>query len=113
MALVGALSNPRVQGVVAEASVEMAAVRAGDRPVHAPVRKRSTRRRGEVRSVIVALLERHGPMQAREIHRAVERELHDDVPWSSIANCLARLSDGPDAELERIGPGCYRLNRGQ
>jgi hypothetical protein len=48
-------------------------------------------------------------MQARRIHRAVERVLGEEVPWSSIANCLARNCAGADARFTRTGLGMYRL----
>jgi len=64
---------------------------------------------GEVRSVIDRLLGATGePMHAREIHRAVERDLGEEVPWSSIANCLRRNAAGDHGRFEKVGLGMYR-----
>ncbi len=49
------------------------------------------------------------PMQAREIHVAVEGLLGEPVSWSSIKNCLASNVNGEGPRFEREGYGRYRL----
>lgn len=64
---------------------------------------------GRGSEIISRLLgEAEDSMRAREIHRSVERELGEEVSWSSIANCLRDNSRGPDARFERAGYGRYR-----
>jgi len=48
-------------------------------------------------------------MRAREIHRALERDLGEAVSWSSIASALRNNCSGPDATFECVGYGRYRL----
>ena len=48
-------------------------------------------------------------MRARQIHRAVEKELGQEISWSSIGNCLRRNSTGDGATFERVAEGLYQL----
>ena len=109
MDLPGQLSNPFVKASwerLASALARLRAENPAPRPSGTP---RSVRKQGQVREIIMRLLGEAGePMHAREIHRAVEREIGQEVSWSSIANCLARNSAGPATRFERVGYGRYR-----
>jgi len=110
MDLPGRLSNPILQRSWANLAVELDTLRSSKRSSKRSGRPERYRRRGEVRSVIERLLREAGePMRAREIHRAVERELGETVSWSSIANCLARNTGGVASRFERVGVGRYQL----
>jgi hypothetical protein len=87
----------------------MAEVRASGAPIRRAKREYQVRPRGQVRGVIVSLLKANGTMRAKEIHRAVERELGETVPWSSVANCLRENLEGDDALFRKVGHGRYQL----
>jgi len=110
MDLSGQLSNPSVKSSWERLASVLASMRAGDAPPRPSDTRRSVRKRGEVRESITRLLGGgEEPMRAREIHRAVERELGADVSWSSIANCLARNAHDTSSRFERVAVGRYRL----
>lgn len=109
MDLVGQCSNSRVQQFWATVAQLMAEVRASDAPIRRAGREYQTRPRGKVRGIIVELLKAGGTMRAKEIHRAVERELGEAVPWSSVANCLRENLNGDEPLFRKVGHGRYRL----
>jgi len=103
--------NPILRSSWANLAAELDALRSTNLPARPSGRPERFRRRGEVRGVIEQLLrDAERPMRAREIHRAVERELGEKVSWSSIANCLARNTAGAGARFERVDVGRYRLS---
>jgi hypothetical protein len=109
MDLPGRLSNSILQRSWVNLAGELDALRSAERSALPSGRPERFRRRGEVRGVIERLLgEADAPMRAREIHRAVERDLGEPVPWSSIANCLRRNSAGDHDRFEKVGLGVYR-----
>ena len=111
MDLPGQLSNHFVKSKWEDLQGRLMALRASDAPARPSGQPRRVRAQGHVRDVITRLLQGAGePMRAQEIHRAVERELGQTVPWSSIGNCLARNSSDADARarFERVGYGRYR-----
>jgi len=111
MDLPGRLSNPILHRSWANLAAELDALRSTNLPARSSERPKRFRRRGEVRGVIEQLLRNADrPMRPREIHRAVERELGENVSWSSIANCLARNTVGVAARFERVDVGRYRLS---
>ena len=109
MDLPGQLSNPSVKASWERLASALASLRASNAAPRRSGARRGTRRRGEVRGVIARLLrDAEEPLFAREIHRAVERELGEAVSWSSIANCLRRNSADEFGGFERVGMGLYR-----
>ena len=105
--LVGPLSNPAVKAAWEELAARLTEVRASGAPIRRAKLIRKVRPRGQVLKIICTLLERvNGPMRAKEIHRAVEAELGETVPWSSIANCLRKNIIGKDA---LVGKGRYQM----
>lgn len=109
MVLVGRCSNARIQRSWAGLAEVMADVRASGAPIRRAKREYQTRPRGKVRAIIVRLLKTNGTMRAKEIHRAVERELGEAVQWSSVANCLRENLNGNDPLFRKVGHGQYRL----
>lgn len=55
------------------------------------------------------LADRGVPMQARNIHGAVERHLQRSVSWSSVKNALASGVRGSSARFVRVAQGRYDL----
>jgi len=109
MDLPGQLSNPLVKTKWVDLQGRLIALRASGAAARPSGRLRSVRAQGQVRDIIDRLLQQAGePMRARELHSAVEEELGETVPWSSIGNCLARNSAGPATRFERVGYGRYR-----
>lgn len=110
MDLAGQLSNQEIQAAWEDLAAVLDRVRASEPAERPRPRPRQVRRHGEVRDVITQLLAgAESPLRAREIHRAVERELGEDVPWSSISNCLRRNSATPAARFRKVGHGLYEL----
>jgi HB1, ASXL, restriction endonuclease HTH domain len=60
-------------------------------------------------SIVRVLQERQEPMQARDIHAAVEAALGKAVSWSSVKNALTANASGPSARFVRVAKGRYRL----
>lgn len=109
MDLPGQLSNRDLQGSWARLAARLEGLRDWYPAPRSTGPARRVRRRGEVREIITGLLAVEVSMRARDIHRAVERELGEEVSWSSIANCLRDNCAGPQPRLERTGYGRYRL----
>jgi len=68
------------------------------------------RRHGWVLEAVIRVLELHQrPMQAREVHAAVEALLGEPVRWASVKACLAANVTGSSARFRRVGPGRYAM----
>ena len=110
--LAGQLSNPIVKTKWANLQGGLAELRTSSTPVRPSERPRAVRARGQVRDLIIHLLQKADqPIRARDIHRAVEQVLGEEVAWSSIAYCLARNDPGSEARIENIRLGLYRLRK--
>lgn len=66
-------------------------------------------RAGWVVKAIVRVLKDQEPMQAKEIHAAVEALLGKPVRWSSVKAALAANIAGPSPRFVRVAKGRYRL----
>jgi HB1, ASXL, restriction endonuclease HTH domain len=62
-----------------------------------------------VEAVERVLSDRGEPMQAKEVHVAVEAALGKAVSWSSVKNALASGVSGPSRRFDRVATGRYRL----
>lgn len=62
-----------------------------------------------VETIVRVLAERGEPMQAREIHAAVEALLKQSVCWSSVKASLAANISGSSPRFVRVAKGRYRL----
>jgi hypothetical protein len=58
---------------------------------------------------IVRVLEDHEPMQAKEVHAAVEALLGEPVRWASVKAALAGNIAGPSPRFVKVARGRYRL----
>ena len=67
-------------------------------------------RAGRITGAIVQVLaDRQEPMQAKEIHAAVERLLGEPVSWSSVKSALAANVAGPSPRFIRVARGRYAM----
>lgn len=72
--------------------------------------KRARPRSGVVKEAVIEVLASSaGPMQAIQIHAAVERLLGRPVSKDTVKSCLSDGAHGPEARFERLGRGRYRL----
>jgi hypothetical protein len=55
------------------------------------------------------LTDRQEPMQAKEVHAAVEALLGEPVRWSSVKAALAANVAGSSPRFVRVAKGRYRL----
>jgi hypothetical protein len=62
-----------------------------------------------VKAVVQVLAARQEPMQARDIHAAVEALLEEPVCWSSVKASLAANITGLSPRFMRVAPGRYIL----
>jgi hypothetical protein len=62
-----------------------------------------------VEAIVRVLAERGAPMQAKEVHAAVETLLGERVRWSSVKAALAANIAGPSSWFERVARGRYRM----
>jgi hypothetical protein len=63
-----------------------------------------------VLDAVTLVLERHvEPMRAREVHREVERELSEVVPFSSVNEALSSHAAGECSRFRRVRYGTYEL----
>lgn len=62
-----------------------------------------------VEAIVRVLADRQEPMQAKDIHAAVEALLGRQVAWSSIKNALASNITGQSPRFVRVAKGRYRL----
>jgi hypothetical protein len=68
------------------------------------------RRHDWVLAAVIEVLEEHGvPMQARDVHLAVEEILGMPVRWSSVKACLAANVAEASPRFVRLAPGRYEL----
>ena len=68
------------------------------------------RRYDWVQKAVIAVLERRGePMQARDVHAAVEALLCEPVRWGSVKACLAANVAGSSPRFVRVAPGRYAI----
>jgi hypothetical protein len=68
------------------------------------------RRQGAVLDAVTRVLERRAePMRVREVHREVEREFGDVVPFSSVNEALSSHALGEDSRFRRVRYGIYEL----
>jgi hypothetical protein len=69
---------------------------------------RRHRRYGWVQEAVIRVLEqRKAPMQAREVHAAVEALLGEPVRWGSVKACLAANVAGSSPRFVRVARGRY------
>ena len=117
MDLTGHHSNPS-RPLRALLDSSLAARSDADRAERAPNRQdvkrletsigRRHRRHDWVQEAIIRVLEqRKVPMQAREVHAAVEALLGEPVRWGSVKACLAADVAGSSPRFVRVGPGRY------
>ena len=108
--MLGAYLNPEVQDRLrrlAEQLDRLAASRAAARPSGRADRKLQA---GLVPQAIMRVLAgAAGPLKVAAIHEAVEDELEQPVPRSTIKNCLAQQAQAADKRLVRLGHGRYCL----
>lgn len=68
------------------------------------------RRHDWVQKAVIAVLECRGePMQARDVHTAVEALLSEPVRCGSVKACLAANVAGSSPRFVRVAPGRYAL----
>jgi HB1, ASXL, restriction endonuclease HTH domain len=63
-----------------------------------------------VEAIVRVLADQQKPMQAKEIHTAVEALLGRPVCWSSVKAALAANVSGPSPRFVRVAKGRYRLS---
>jgi hypothetical protein len=108
MGFVGTYSNAealdRVRRLLPK--LEKLAAEGGPKPSPAPIRKREL---APVLTTVGRVLhDAHGPMQASEIHACVEALRGEQVPWSSVKDCLASNAK-PGGRFVRVARGRYCL----
>jgi Recombinase/Recombinase zinc beta ribbon domain len=111
MDLIGVLSNHDLQGSLGRLTKKLTALRASGETRRQPVacRQRPRRAGWVLKAVVQALGDRAEPMQAKEIHAAVEALLGEPVRWGSVKNALASNVEGPSPRFVRLSRGRYRL----
>lgn len=62
-----------------------------------------------IEAIVQVLAERQEPMQAKEVHSAVEALLGGSVRWSSVKAALAANIAGPSPRFVRVARGRYQL----
>ena len=68
------------------------------------------RRQGAVLDAVTLVLERRAePMRVREVHREVEREFDEVVPFSSVNEALSSHAVGERSRFRRVRYGIYEL----
>jgi hypothetical protein len=109
MGLVGALSNPLVQGKLGQLSEKLGEVAAGGGP-RRPSSFERKRRAGVLTDAIGEVLgDAREAMRMYEIHVAAEALLGQPVPRSTVKNCLANNCRGVGGRFERVARGRYGL----
>ena len=65
---------------------------------------------GSVQAAVIGVLTEHPEgMRLCDLRRGVDEWFGYPIAKSSVLDCFARRSDGPDAIFERLGHGRYRL----
>jgi hypothetical protein len=110
MGLLGAYSNPEIQGRLRQLAEKLDRLAASD-AVQSPSTRHDRRLRGGLmpRAIKQVLTEAPGPMRARDIHAAVEDLLNRPIPSSTVKCWLAKSIQGEQPRLVRLGRGRYRL----
>jgi site-specific DNA recombinase len=111
VAVVGGLSNQKIQGALGRLSEKLARLRRGNsapRPA-VPQRLRARRPGWVLTAVVQVLADRGEPMRAKDIHTAVEASLGEPVSWSSIRSALASGASDSSRRLVRVARGRYVL----
>jgi len=62
-----------------------------------------------VEAIVRVLADQQEPMQAKEVHAAVEALLGEPVCWSSVKAALAANVAGPSPRFVKVARGRYRL----
>jgi len=62
-----------------------------------------------IEAIVRVLAERREPMQAKEVHAAVEALLWEPVRWSSVKAALAANIAGSSPRFVRVARGRYAL----
>lgn len=63
-------------------------------------------------AAVTMVLERAGqPMRAREIHRAAQELVGEQLHWSSVRGILSGYTIGSDKRFRRVARGSYVLIR--
>ena len=75
----------------------------------APVAARHPQIGWVVEAIERVLRDRAAPMQAKDVHAAVEAALGRPVSWSSVKNALVAGISGRSPRFVRIAKGRYRL----
>jgi hypothetical protein len=70
---------------------------------------RHTRTGRSIGAIVRVLADRQEPMQAKEVHAAVEALLGEPVSWSSVKAALAANVGGRSPRFVRVVRGRYRL----
>lgn len=117
MALAGLLSNPVGPLKTLLEGPHWIRQESAGSPRRRPVRSRCARqaigarhlRAGWIVEAIVRVLGDQEPMQAKEVHAAVEVLLGQPVSWSSVKAALAANVRGPSPRFVRVAKGRYRL----
>jgi hypothetical protein len=95
MGLLGAYSNPEIQGRLRQMSEKLDRL-AASKAAPCPSGRQDRRLRGGLvpKAIERVLRETLGPMRARDIHAEVEQLLDRSVPVSSVKNWLAKHTQG-------------------
>jgi hypothetical protein len=110
MGLLGAYSNPEIQGRLRQLSEKLDRLAASN-PARCPSSRQDRRLRGGLvpKAIEQILHEAIGPMRARDIHVEVEQLLGRPIPPSSVKNWLARQVRYKQPRVVRLDRGRYRL----
>jgi hypothetical protein len=108
--LVGLLSNPvgPLKTVLERELPDSARLRLPSEEA-APISSQHRRAGWIVDAIVRVLAEQGEPMQAKEVHAAVEKLLGERVRWSSVKAALAANIAGPSSRFVRIARGRYVL----
>ena len=110
MGLLGALSNPEIQGRLRQLSEKLDQLASSDAKPH-----RSGRSDHRLRSCLIpkaimrVLAEPVQPMRVCDIHAAVEDLLGQSVSPGSVKSCLAERAQGDQPLFVRLARGRYCL----
>jgi hypothetical protein len=82
---------------------------ASSRPAGRSIGARHRRVGWVVEGIVQVLAGHDGPMQAKEVHQAVEALLDEPVRWASVKAALAAGVMGASPRFVRLGRGRYEL----